>query len=137
MLLWLKEAQPHVLGHPGAFTGSHSRGSLGAPELWGVWGTGGRDVLLDGLGCFAEAWARTPDSLQLIPTSPAGFARSLDTLKVQGAINTRAQGCQRGRPARGVGAAKSQRAFVAINPVRARVLSVRFEKEESFNSKCV
>lgn len=47
-----------------------------AAWLWGVWGTGGRDVLLDALGCFAEAWARTPFSLQLCrgrPHVPSGF----------------------------------------------------------------
>lgn len=56
VLLWLKEAQPHILGHPGAFTGVPQPGVSGCPGAawpWGVWGAGGRDVLVDGLGCFA------------------------------------------------------------------------------------
>lgn len=107
MPLWLEEAQPHVLGHPGAFTEVPQPGLPGALELPGygvcrAQGTGMccwmvRVALLKpGPGPSAAS-----SSAGAVPTSPAGFARSLDTLKVHGAINTRAQGCQRGRPARG------------------------------------
>lgn len=75
MLLWLKEAQSHIQV---CSQGSHSRGSR-APRsclAMGCVGHRARDVLVDALGCFAEAWARTPDSLQLCrgrPHVPSGF----------------------------------------------------------------
>lgn len=99
MLPWLKEAQPHVLGHPGAFTGVPQPG-----EPWSclaVGCVGHRGPVWVALLEPGPGPPMASSSAGAVPTSPAGCARSLDTLKVHGAINTRAQGCQRGRPARG------------------------------------
>lgn len=117
-----------------------SRGSLCAPALPGCGVCGAQGA---GMCCWM-LWAAllkpgpgppsASSSAGAVPMSPAGSARSLATLKVHGAINTRAQGCQ-GRPARG--GCSTQAAFIAINPVRARVPSERSEKGESSDSKCV
>lgn len=99
LLLWLEEAQPHVLGHPGAFPGIPQPRVPECPRAAWLWVCGAHGA---GMCCWM-IWVAllkpgpgpptASSSAEAVPTSPAGFARSLDTLKVHGAINTRAQGC--------------------------------------------
>jgi len=86
--------------------GSHSWGSLGASALPGHWAPSSRAGCVGArmrwqiiLVASLQLWGRDPRQPPALLGPPCvsswGCARSLDTLKVHRAINTRAQGCQR------------------------------------------